>query len=428
MTEPAARPSAAARPRRNARPTARGWTLAAVGAAALIGAYSSGRSELLYLGLLLLLLPAVALVAARVRPVDMRAQRRFSPPVVAVGRPARVELAIVNTSYTPSPRLAWRDGVPWGADASGALPPLAGRRLTASPSATSRTVYDLVPPRRGVFEIGPVVIATDDPFSLAHGDAVAGGTDALVVGPRIATLPDNGLAVVAGDGASTLIRRSSGGEDDLTTREYRPGDALRRVHWRATARHGDLMVRQEEPRSHAEARIILDTRRSGYADFVRSRRRAAVESDAFELALSITASIALHLDRAGYRADIVETAPPQLAPVSPVEPFLRSLALADPVPVRGDDPPAALVAARSDEVRGSVFAVLADADGPTLDRIVAQRPWFDLAVAFVIGDGDSPQLSRLAEAGWTCVDARPDDRVEDVWAALAAVPEARRAR
>ena len=50
------------------------------------------------------------------------------------------------------------------------------------------------------------------------------------------------------------------GEDDVSTREYRHGDDLRKVHWRATARTGELMVRLEERPWRAQATLLLDTR------------------------------------------------------------------------------------------------------------------------------------------------------------------------
>ena len=48
------------------------------------------------------------------------------------------------------------------------------------------------------------------------------------------------------------------------TREYRHGDPMRRVHWAATARHGELMVRQEESVTTPEATIILDQRLAAF--------------------------------------------------------------------------------------------------------------------------------------------------------------------
>ena len=50
------------------------------------------------------------------------------------------------------------------------------------------------------------------------------------------------------------------GEDDVIPRAYRDGDELRRVHWRSTARYGELMVRREEQRWRNRATVLLDSR------------------------------------------------------------------------------------------------------------------------------------------------------------------------
>ena len=55
------------------------------------------------------------------------------------------------------------------------------------------------------------------------------------------------------------------GEDDQTVREYRDGDDLRRIHWPATARTGELMVRQEDRPAKRRAVVVLDSRSSGHA-------------------------------------------------------------------------------------------------------------------------------------------------------------------
>lgn len=404
---------------RSARLTPRGATLAVVGAASVIGAYVSGRPELLYLGSLTLLLPALAVAFARFRRVGLTVSRSFRPQPVGVGHPAVVELTIANGGRRPTPQVEWRDYRPWAGGGIGSrmLPTLAPR---GSSGATARLRYELIPPHRGEYPIGPLGARLADPFGLAKGEVAVGAVDWLVVTPVIRELPDTGLAILASDGASLLVRRSIGGEDDLSTREYRTGDAMRRVHWRATAKHGDLMVRQEEPRSHAEARIILDTRRSGYADHQPGKRRNEPESESFELAVSIGASIALHLARGGFAVEFVETGDRHLAPVAPMEPFLHSLATLELASATGDYPVASpLSSTRPHRAHGSVFAVLADADAPTIERLVAQRSDFDLAVAFVVTWRDSRALEALRRAGWTCAPVALGDSVEDAWRAVA---------
>jgi len=80
------------------------------------------------------------------------------------------------------------------------------------------------------------------------------------------------------------------------------------VHWRASAHHGDLMVRQEEQRSHSEASILLDTRRSGYRDANSLHPLAAAESDRFEWAVGFAASLVVHLQHSGFLVHMHESA------------------------------------------------------------------------------------------------------------------------
>ena len=419
--------------RRVAGLTRRGYAFVIVGGAEIIAAYAAGRSELLYVGVLVIVLPVIAFLYVRVRRVTLTATRTFAPSIVAAGQPVVVELRLTNTAPVATSEFRWRDGRGWetGGDRTGVIPPLAPRRTrTLTPANQTVLRYELTPPRRGVFTIGPLRVELSDPFGLALGEITIGATDELLVTPRLAVLPDTGLAILASDGQSMLVRRAIGGEDDLSTREYRRGDALRRVHWRATARHGELMVRQEEPRSHAEARVILDTRRGGYADTLPLRSPDDCESQSFELALSLAASLALHLARGGFDVEFLETATTQLHPVQPIELFLDSLATAELSEERGalsaDSQLSA--SARPDRAHGSVFAVVADADNATLERLAAQRLSFDLAVAFIVTHRDTHALDRLREAGWTCVPMRVDDSIEGAWRAVAEAHGARHGR
>ena len=75
----------------------------------------------------------------------------------------------------------------------------------------------------------------------------------------------------------------------MVPRAYRDGDELRRVHWRSTARYGELMVRREEQRWRNRAVLFLDTRQNGHGG------RGPASS--FEYAISAAASIGVHLAR-----------------------------------------------------------------------------------------------------------------------------------
>jgi uncharacterized protein (DUF58 family) len=93
---------------------------------------------------------------------------------------------------------------------------------------------------------------------------------------------------------------SATGEDDAAPRAYQNGDALRRVHWRSTARYGELMVRREEHQWRNSASVFLDSRRSAHS--------GAGPSATFEFAVSAIASIGAHLTEEGFRARLITDA------------------------------------------------------------------------------------------------------------------------
>ncbi len=404
----------------------RGRTLLIVGAVALVCAYLFRRSELLYIGTLLMGLPIVALVTLRFRRRRLGVSRRFSPAIAEAGRPVGVKVAVRNLGSTRTGEAMWRDVWPWPPFGNAptrlrALP----RRVGVTGTASTTVSYVLEPRRRGVFDIGPFVVEVSDPFRLAWGEVTLGSTQKLIVTPRVADLPITSLSIAAQDGSDRAQRRlHGGGGDDLMTREYRHGDPMRRVHWKASARQGELMVRQEEQRSHAQARVVLDTHRSGYRDAGFSSSDEP-ESGSFEWAVSFTASLCFHLQRIGFTVEVIETGYPQLVQPEHHHRFLGSLAeveLVDGSHQRGflSLPPAV---GRS---LGSVFAIVADAEPHTVERLLAQRAQFDTALAFVLNPHNDVVLGALRDAGWMCVIVHPTDDLADVWRAAAELREAHR--
>jgi uncharacterized protein (DUF58 family) len=265
------RPRPPARRHRGFGLTRRGRILLIVGICLIVAAYPLSRAELLYFGSLLAGMPLLAIAFVRFRRQRMGVARRFSPAVAEAGSPVGVRVEVRNLGSARTGEATWRDEWPWAPYGTpvARLRPLARHRGPFGRDSAVLVDYVLDPPRRGVFEIGPLVVDFGDPFQLARGEIVVGQRQKLVVTPRVAILPMTGQSIAADEGsARALQRRNMSGEDELMTREYRYGDPLRRVHWRASAHHGELMVREEEQRSHAQARILLDTRRPGYRDAV----------------------------------------------------------------------------------------------------------------------------------------------------------------
>lgn len=401
------------------------------GAVALLLAYFLGRSELLYLGSFVLLLPVASLIVLRFRRLQTTVARTFSPPVARAGNPIAVELTVENTASFATPDASCSDRVPWFPNATdpALLPVMAPRgSRPGSERSIARLRYSLTPPVRGSFVIGPLLVELRDPFGLADGSLSIGTPAPLLVTPNVVPLADDAVAFAADEGTTRMLqRRSTGGEDDLMTREYRRGDALRRVHWRASAHHGELMVRQEEQRSHAEARVLLDTRRRNYRDADTQHDSTEAESASFEWAVSFVASLALHLQREGFVVEVIENGRPQLGQTDRPEEFLESLAsvqlLDSGRPLDSgqlgapEDPTFSLVrgAERPDRSQGSVFAVISDADSATIDALESQRHAFDLAVVYIVGAHNLGLGERLGRAGWLCIPVTPETTIEAAW-------------
>ena len=400
------------------RPTWRAIVSLLLGGMAVIFAYSLGRREYLVIGFLAILLPVVGLLYVRLRRPKFEVARQFSPPVVSVGGVTQVRIRIRNLGASPSTGLVWDDLLPWfETSETRELPPIRSRRTTPYVAT-----YDLHPPRRGLYPVGPFVIEHEDPFGFAISTLAVGKPERLIVVPAVSSLTEGGPNLTDGEGNAHLVqRRVTGNDDDLTTREYRPGDALRRVHWRASARHGELMVRQEEHRSHPDARILVDTRLGGYPDAVRDPGfswSADWASEGFEWVVRMTASLGLHLEAAGFKVAIDETARPQIDAIGDpwqghrAEGFLTSLAGVQLLEHTIDR---RLVAA-AENGAGPVFAVVGDPEDSTVDWLVKHRRSGDAGYAFLV-HARPGVLDRLQDAGWVCVVAESLDDPADAWLA-----------
>jgi uncharacterized protein (DUF58 family) len=411
----------------------------------LIVCYGAGLKELLYAACFLAVLPVSSLLLVRMRRRRLTVVRTFAPIVASAGDPVTVEIEVRNQSSSASSAATWADHLPWhpGTAGPGALPVLSGALPGyLNPSAAARVRYTLRPPTRGVFPIGPLHIEYGDPFGLASGSASLGGVQQLSVVPAVVPFGTDGPSIVSGDGSARLVqRRSSGSDDDLITREYRSGDALRRVHWRASARHGELMVRQEEQHTFPEARVLIDTREDGYGDAWADLGGEESGSGAFEWAVRMVASLGVHLHAAGFEVHLLETASAQIAPLGEANQgqgqeleFLLSLAAIQrsnefgrhyggTVASGGRTLPGAPASPSESEPRaegsaGPIFAVVAEPSADTLRWIVAQRRTHELGVAFVVGRRSHVAFDTLSESGWVCVPVRETDDPALVWASI----------
>jgi len=391
--------------------TPRGWGILGAAGVLFVGSYLVGNPQLMFTACLLGALVGLCVLLVRFRSTRLTAARRFDLDVVSVGSPVTVSIQVSNDTAGRSASARWFDLLPWtpGSTEPAALRSLPSARYTAA--GTTRLQYVLHPPARGISEIGPLVVQRLDPFGLTRNAVRLGEARQLIVAPRVTDLGGSGFSLAGGDGSVRASRRNAAGNnDDLMTREYRSGDAMRRVHWRATARHGDLMVRQEEESSFPTARVIVDTRASGYAT-----------ADAFEWALGMVASLGVHLVGEGFLLQLRETGSPQL--VAPIEAgggtghdidFLTSLANAHLVP---DHLAGGTSAGGDPDLHGPIFAVLSGPSDESVRWIASHRAAHEHGVALVVAEPGSPAIDALTRAGWHCIAVRVTDDPADVWAA-----------
>jgi len=128
---------------------------------------------------------------------------------------------------------------------------------------------------RGVYSLGPMVLRSGDPFGLFPRQRVVGLEQELIILPRIETL--TGFMLPSGrlpGGAAVRYRTQRVTTNAATVREYAPGDTLSRIHWRSTARHRRLMVKEFEMDPLAEIWLVLDVAAASQVGSVQVEREA----------------------------------------------------------------------------------------------------------------------------------------------------------
>jgi uncharacterized protein (DUF58 family) len=273
--------------------TLRGRAFLAAGITAICCAVLLGQTTLTRIGVLVVALPLIAAFVIGRRRYALSAVRTVHPRLVSAGQPARVDLDLINAGRSSAGAILVEDQVPY---ALGTRPRFVLQGIARQ--WQRRVSYQVRSDVRGRFEIGPLTIRIADPFGLIELRRMVPGIVPLIVTPRTVVLPR--IPVMGGWSGSGEHRPqafAAGSAEDVSVREYRRGDKLRRVHWRSSARVGDLMVRREEQPWEARATVLLDNR-------VRAHRGQGLGSS-FEFAVVAAASLVIHLDQHGYAVRLV---------------------------------------------------------------------------------------------------------------------------
>ncbi|MFI1795971.1 DUF58 domain-containing protein [Streptomyces sp. NPDC020379] len=406
--------------------TTRGRSFLAAGIAAAACSYVLGQSDLLRVGLLLTVLPLVCVIVLHGTRHRVTGSRGLAPSRVHAGSEARVHLRVDNISRLPTGLLMLQDRVPY---VLGPRPRFVLDRV--EPGGRREVSYRIRSDLRGRYPLGPLQLRLTDPFGMCELTRGFGAFDTLTVVPRVVPLPAvrlGGEATGYGDGRHRSPALA--GADDIIPRGYRHGDDLRRVHWRSTARYGELMVRREEQPQRAHGTVLLDTRGIAFD--------GAGPDSPFEWAVSGAASAAVHLMERGFSVRLLTDAGSALADgmggrsgsshdsAEAVGLLLDTLAVVDHSD--GESLAPAHEALRGDG-GGLLVAFFGDLDDRQAALAGQMRRGGGTAVAFVLDRSAWPQDARsprpahsaeqrlrtLREAGWTALAVAPGASLPELW-------------
>ena len=260
-------------------------TVAAVllGVAFLVESPYMGYS--IYAFLLLVLIAHVSSVAWL---AGLDCERSVSRTTLLQGEETEVEVRVTNRRGWPIPWIYLNDPHPVDF-------PRVGENVRLAVLMPGRSVtlkYRLPCPRRGYHRIGPILMESGDLFGLQKRFRTGEQQEYISVLPTIAYIDTFNIASRRPHGPVKATNRAYADPSRLAgLREYQPGDPLKHIHWKASARHGELMTKTYEPSSVMGGTLILDLHADSYVLEDAENR--------MELAITVTASVAHLLQMGG---------------------------------------------------------------------------------------------------------------------------------
>ena len=256
-----------------------GWfVLAVTVAGVLLGATLSWVEAwfVAVVGAALLLIATPFLIGTRAYRITIDLDRRS----VVVGGEVDAVIRIENDGARPAlPAVA---ELPVGPALRELTVPFIG------PHGTAELPARVPAPQRGLIQVGPLTVARRDPLALLRREVTWPDKHLVYVHPLTTPLPPNSAGLVRDLEGAASRRLTDADLSFYAVREYAPGDAMRHVHWKSTAKTGTLMVRQYEESQTARVAVLFDARREEYAS-----------DEEFELGVSVAASVSVQAVREG---------------------------------------------------------------------------------------------------------------------------------
>ncbi|MGB7964144.1 MAG: DUF58 domain-containing protein [Propionicimonas sp.] len=396
--------------------TLRGRVMLTGGALWTGAAWLVGQRDLTWPGLFLVCLPLASWLILAIGSGGPHLQRFIDPVELSVGETLTDHLQVEHGGAFLGAGVIYSELFPAALSAAEQGPVAAG---TGGFGAQQHTlVYRATARWRGRHRIGPLQRTALDALGLAQTrTTLPDVADVLALPTPEPLSPVRDASGVGSTTDSSLLRTSLMGQDDVLIREYAAGDDVRRIHWRSTARLGELMVRREERAWDPSAVVILDNRAGGF--------RATRPDDRFEWLVRAAASISAHLSSRGFSVALSDSdaSADQLRAAGRIgmSGILRELAEVEPSD--SGTLQRALLAAPGGVQGQLLIALLGGLSGPDAAALAAARPKHRSCWALVLEPArvDAQAVTLLGAAGWRCVRVPPGTPVDDAWRSLGEV-------
>lgn len=150
------------------------------------------------------------------------------------------------------------------------------------PNRSTEVMVELIPLYRGIVRFQGLTLARPDPLGLFHACQAIALPQSLLILPKLYPLPPISLPGLRRYQSGGVALASSVGDSEefRSLREYRPGDSLRKIHWKSWAKTGKPMVKEEQDEFFVRHALVLDT------------FQPEPYSEIFEAAISVAASFA----------------------------------------------------------------------------------------------------------------------------------------
>jgi uncharacterized protein (DUF58 family) len=276
------------------------WLVGAI--LVLVAAVLLGFSLLAYAMYALLGVIVVSRLLADRWSLHVFARREMNREKASIGQTVAVVVTLHNNHWLPIPWLLVEDLLSRRALIH--RPPsleVVGRRLQLVSflgHGRKTIMYQLKCNRRGYFQVGPTIVETGDVFGLYRRYRLLGEAQYVLVYPEVIPLEGYDIASRRPIGEVRMTYRLFEDPTRMAgVRAYQSGDPLNRVHWRATARTGQLHSKIYEPSTVAGATLLMDFHEKSF-----DPQHEPVRS---ELAVMLTASIASALCEMGQQVGVV---------------------------------------------------------------------------------------------------------------------------